>query len=286
MIKHVFITGISGGIGKACVERAIKKGWVVSGCARRQAELDQLQQRFGDNIVCTVADVCKPDELERAVKNGLDRFGPLRAVVANAGRGVDGELLELSTEDIASVFDTNVMGVHRTILATQKFLVEKSAIVVVASVASFLSIPRMGAYCATKHALDAYVAALRMELHERKIAVLSMCPGTVRTDFFEAAPKPGSVWDWRPGAAMTPAQVAKGIMNQAENRRPRRYIMPWYAGFAARMYRLWPGFVEWLMRRALKKMRVAALAAESQHVVAQDSDSVVSTQSADQPKPD
>ena len=109
-----------------------------------------------------------------------------------------------------------------------------------------------------------YVAALRMELHERKIAVLSMCPGTVSTDFFEAAPKPGSVWDWRPGASMTPAQVAKGIMNQAENRRPRRYIMPWYAGFAARMYRLWPSLVEWLMRRALRKMRVAAMSAENQ----------------------
>lgn len=257
MIKHVFITGASSGIGKACVERAIHKGWVVSCCARREEELDKLSDRFGDNIVCTVADVGNQEELIRAVQHGVNRFGQLSALVANAGRGIDGELCELSAEDVASVFDTNVVGVHRSVLACKDYFAEKAAIVLVASVASFLSIPRMGAYCATKHALDAYASALRMELHDRKIAVMSMCPGTVSTNFFEAAPKPGQVWNWRPGSSLKPSQVARLIMYQAERRKPRRIVTPWFARMAAAFYRLWPSLGEFIMRRQLRQMRIA-----------------------------
>ncbi len=256
MIKHVFITGITSGIGRACIERAIKKGWVVSGCARRQEELDKIQERFGNDIVCTRADVCNEEELAQAVARGVEKFGPIRALIANAGRGVDGELLELDVDDIHAVFDTNVYGVHRSVLACKKYFAEKAAVVVVSSVAGYLSIPRMGAYCATKHALEAYVAALRMELRDKGIAVMSMCPGTVSTNFFEAAPKPGQVWDWRPGSNLTPAQVAKVIMRQAENRGPRRVVMPWFARMAAAAYRVFPGLGELIMRRALKKMRL------------------------------
>ena len=256
MIKHVFITGISSGIGKACVERAIKKGWVVSGCARNEEALHLLQERFGDNIVCTVADVGDQAQIERAVQKGVNKFGPLRALVANAGRGIDGEICQLSAEDVAAVFDTNVIGVHRSVLACKKFFDETEArIVVVASVASYLSIPRMGAYCATKHALDAYVAALRMELRQENIRVCSMCPGTVSTNFFEAAPKPGTVWDWRPGSSLEPMQIAKGIMYQADRGKPNRIITPWFARFAACMYRVFPRLGEWIMRRQLHNMR-------------------------------
>ena len=124
--------------------------------------------------------------------------GSFAGVVANAGRGVDGEILELSPADIAAVYDSNVLGVHRTLLACQQRMAAEGAFVAVSSVAAFLPIPRMGAYCATKHALEAWAAAARMELADKNLAVMTCCPGTVRTGCFDAAPKPGSVWDWRP----------------------------------------------------------------------------------------
>ena len=106
--------------------------------------------------------------------------------MANAGRGVDGELLELSPEDIAAVYDSNVVGVHRTLLCCEPHMATKAAFVAVSSVAAFLPIPRMGAYCATKHALEAWAAAARMELRAREIAVMTCCPGTVSTEFFRS----------------------------------------------------------------------------------------------------
>lgn len=255
MIRHVFITGASSGIGRACVERAIAKGWCVSACARRKDALDRLQQRFGDHICCTQADVGDQEQLHQAVAAGVERFGELHALIANAGRGLDGELCELSDDDISAVFDTNLVGIHRSVLACLDFFAQQASIVVVASVASFLPIPRMAAYCATKAAVEQYSAGLRMELRERGIAVMSCCPGTVSTEFFEAAPKPGAVWDWRPGTSLTSVQVARAIMHQAARRRPRRRVLPWFAAVTAFLYRCLPSFGEWVMRRVLQRMR-------------------------------
>ncbi|NRA36671.1 MAG: SDR family NAD(P)-dependent oxidoreductase [Planctomycetes bacterium] len=255
-IKHVFISGITSGIGHACMTEALSRGWLVSGCGRNQKKLDELNALHPESVCALQADVCDLKSMRFVLDTVVERFGPLRACVANAGRGVDGELLELDADDIAAVFNVNVLGVHRTIQSAKRYLSPGTSIVVVASVASFLSIPRMGAYCATKHALDAYVGALRMELADENIAVMSMCPGTVSTNFFQAAPKPGTVWDWRPGKSLKPEQVAKRIIDQAQFRGPRRCVMPWFAHFAALVYRFCPSIAEGVMRRALRKMRL------------------------------
>lgn len=258
-IKHVFISGITSGIGYACIAEALSRGWVVSGCGRNLRKIHEINALHPDAVHAVQADVCDTQSMRYALDAAAERFGPLRACIANAGRGVDGELMDLSAEDVAEVFDTNVIGVHRCILSAKRYLSPGSAIVVVASVASFLSIPRMGAYCATKHALDAYVGALRMELADENISVMSMCPGTVSTNFFAAAPKSGTAWDWRPGKALTASQVARKIIDQAQYRSPRRCIMPWFAHFAALTYRFCPIIGEAVMRRALRKMRLREL---------------------------
>lgn len=256
---HLFITGISSGIGAALLRSALAAGYAVSGVARRSDRLQELRASLGDDAAwchLQVADVSADDgELAAAVSAAVARFGPLRGVVANAGRGVDGELLQLSPQDVASVYACNVVGVHRTLQAVQPHCQPTARFVAVSSVAAFLPIPRMGAYCATKHALEAWAAAARMELRASGVRVMTCCPGTVQTEFFTSAPKPGQVWNWRPGSALSPERVARCILTQIRRGGPRRSVLPWFARLAAALYRLSPGLGEWIMGRALARMR-------------------------------
>ena len=256
--RHLVITGASSGIGAALVRYALEQGWQVSGIARRNERMEQLANELGElssRFSWFQGDVCDSESLNKAMELAVTSRGPFDGVVANAGRGVDGELLEISPSDLAAVYDSNVTGVHRTLLAAQDRMATRGAFVAVSSVAAFLPIPRMGAYCATKHALEAWAAAARMELDDKDLRVMTCCPGTVRTEFFEAAPKPGKVWDWRPGSALQASQVAKVIFKQVRRRGPNRRIIPWFARGTANIYMIWPSLVEWTMRKALKAMR-------------------------------
>lgn len=254
-MPHCFITGVSSGIGEVAMQLFLARGWQVSGVARRESVVHNLQHKHGTNVCLRVADVRDLDSLKAAAADATTVFGPFDVVVANAGHGLDGEITELATEDLLSVLDTNVLGVHRTLLSTREHWASQTRFVVVASIVSYLTVPRMGAYCASKHAIDAWCAALRMELRGTGHHVASMNPGTVATPFFDNAPAPGSTWTWRPGAALTPEQVARGIWRLATGRRRRRIIMPWSARILIAIYRVFPSIAEWLMRRKLGGMR-------------------------------
>lgn len=251
---HLFLTGASAGIGAAIARLAVAAGWRVSGCARRPEPLAALAAELGPGFRGLVADVTDQPSLQEAAAKAAEA-GPFDAVVANAGRGVDGELLELTANDLAAVYDLNVVGVHRTVLATRPHLAPGARLVLVSSVAAFLPVPRMGAYCATKHALEAYAAALRMETRTAGLRVCTVCPGTVDTDFFTVGPKPGRSWTWRPGRAIRPERVARVVLRQCRRGRPRRAVLPWFAGLAAFLYRTWPALVERVLAAALGRMR-------------------------------
>jgi NAD(P)-dependent dehydrogenase (short-subunit alcohol dehydrogenase family) len=201
------------------------------------------------------ADVTDQASLDAAVAQAVERFGPIDGVVANAGRGCDGELSELSADDLLSVYDCNVAGVHRTLLACLPHVSKRCHFTAVSSVAAFLPIPRMGAYCATKHALEAWASAARVELAHRGLRICTCCPWTVATDFFDVAPKPGAVWDWRPGKALAPEAVARVLVRQVERGSPRRRRLPWFAAVVGMLAQRCPRLVEWVMGSALAKMR-------------------------------
>jgi short-subunit dehydrogenase len=234
-------------------------GWRVSGIARRQDRLDALVERLNsgtDQLRAHghLADVTDEAGMSRALA-ALAGPSHFDLVIANAGRGLDGELTELTSDDLSKLFEVNLGGVHRTVMAALAYLAPGARLQLVASVASFLPIPRMGSYCASKAALDSYGAALRMELHARNIAVTTVHPGTVRTEFFDAAPKQGGVWDWRPGSALPATAVARRLLKAASGRRRRRISMPWFAAVVGWLYWRLPGLVELVLRSQLAGMR-------------------------------
>jgi len=252
---HIFLTGASAGIGTAIARAAVAAGWRVSGCARRLDRLEALGRELGEAFLPLACDVRLQSELDAAGKRASERFGAIDGLVANAGHGLDGELLECSTEEIAGLFDTNLLGVHRSVRATRPYWSQGACLVLVSSLAAYISVPRMGAYCASKHALDAYASALRVELRDSGVRVCSVNPGTVSTEFFEVAPQAGGIWNWRPGRALAPETVARVVLRQLRRGRPRSKLLPLTASAWVWLHRRLPKLGEGIMLRALRRMR-------------------------------
>jgi len=254
-VSHLLVTGATAGIGAAVVARAVAVGHRVTALGRRAERVDELAARHGAAVCAVVADVTDRASLDAAVAAGCERFGALDAVIANAGRGCDGELLDLSAADLEGVFAVNLIGVHHSVVASRAHWNAGARVVVVASVLSGLSVPRMGAYCATKYAVDAYASALRMELRAAGHHVASVHPGTVATEFFDVAPRPGRVWSWRPGRPASAERVARVVLRAATGVRRRRWWVPASTRLAVALYRIAPGLVEGLLAGKLAGMR-------------------------------
>ena len=256
---HCFISGASSGVGAALARLAVKAGWHVSICARRLDRLQLLQDELGkEQVEIIAADVSDDTAMEQALQQAHDRFGVVHHVVANAGSSIDGELSEVSSAAFAKLLQVNLLGVHHTVQAAMPFLANKAMITAVASIVSYVSIPRMGAYCATKFALDGYIRCLRMELADRDISVLGVHPGTIATEFFDVAQPAGAAWTYRPGKAMSADYVAICMFKRMQRCRGGHLVLPLQAWLLMWLHKLFPGLVEWTLRRKLRQMRVGA----------------------------
>ena len=108
MKKTIFITGASTGIGNATAKLFNSKGWNVIATMRnpeKETELSQL-----DNILVTKLDVLDLDSIEKAVKEGIRKFGKIDVLLNNAGYGAYGPLESFPRENIVRQFNTNVIG--------------------------------------------------------------------------------------------------------------------------------------------------------------------------------
>lgn len=190
----LLITGASSGIGAATARAAGSTHRLVL-AARRLEPLEELVAELGGEERATAVrcDVSEWGEVQAMAQAGLDRFGRIDAVFANAGFGATRGFLEESPEHWRSMVLTNVYGVALTIRATLPHLLERGEghFIVTSSVAGRRALPG-SLYSATKHAATAIGEALRAELrqmHEnRDIRVTLIEPGMTDTPFFDDRP--------------------------------------------------------------------------------------------------
>lgn len=181
--KVVVVTGASTGIGRATARMLKTRGWRVFPTARNRTDLDLLR---GEGFQPVELDLADPDSVDYASKEVLELSqGLLGAVVNNAGYGQPGALEDLSRSALRKQFEANVFG---TLDFTSRFIPVFRAqkcgrIVLVTSVLGRVVIPFMGAYCASKYALEAIGDGLRMELGPAGISVSLVEPGPIKTNF-------------------------------------------------------------------------------------------------------
>ena len=192
----LLITGASSGIGAATARRAAEAGYRLVLGARREDRVRELTAELGGDgrAVGVRSDVTDWDDNQALAQAGLDAFGRIDAVFANAGFGATRGFLEESPEHWRSMVLTNVLGVALTIRATLAHMLERGTghYVLTSSVAGRRTLPG-SLYSATKWAVTAIGEALRSELRQMHdnsgIRVTLIEPGMTDTDFFSQRPK-------------------------------------------------------------------------------------------------
>ena len=252
----VLVTGASSGIGRAVAVELARRGHTVFAAARRQAALSDLAATHR-GIVAASMDVTDEDSIAKAWKiiDAATDGGGVDVLVNAAGFALTGPLETLSSREVKQQFDTNVFGllaVTRTVLPRMRAR-GAGRVINMSSIVGRTSFPAMGAYGATKYAVEALSDSLRMELAPLGIKVVLIDPGFVATDIFgasthqrdgavapEASPAVADIaaygalmgaaekfLDKQMKRAMPAAVLALTIAAAAETPRPRtRYMAP------------------------------------------------------------
>jgi NADP-dependent 3-hydroxy acid dehydrogenase YdfG len=183
--KVVAITGATAGIGAASARALAAEGAKVVLGARREGRLQQLTEELGDRAAVVPMDVRDPAGAEQLVATAVERFGRLDALVANAGIGAYGGIMDLTDEQLRVMMDTNIAGTVWPIRAAVPRLLAAGGgdIVIVASVAGLRGGGDEAVYAATKFAQVGLAGGLDRELREKGIRVSTLCPGGVATEF-------------------------------------------------------------------------------------------------------
>lgn len=179
------VTGASSGIGQATARELLAVGARVVIGARRRDRLDAIAAEFPDQAVAVAMDVRSPDDCRRLVDTALSRFGRVDSLIANAGIGMYGGILDQTDEALATMLDTNVAGTVWPIRAVVPTMIEagRGDIVIVASVAGFRSGADEAVYAATKFAQIGLAGGLDRELREKGIRVTAIGPAGTATEF-------------------------------------------------------------------------------------------------------
>lgn len=184
--KVVAITGASSGIGAASARALTAAGARVVLGARRADRLQRLAGELGGGVETVQCDVRDPKGGERLVSAAIDRFGRLDALVANAGAGMYGGILDGTDEELAAMMETNYPGTVWSVrAAVRRWIADQIAgdIVIISSVAGLRGDANEAVYAGTKFAQLGFAGALDRELRAKGIRVSSILPASVDTEF-------------------------------------------------------------------------------------------------------
>jgi NAD(P)-dependent dehydrogenase (short-subunit alcohol dehydrogenase family) len=252
-MKYVVITGVSSGLGYAAVEDLLKHGYHVFGSVRSLTDAARLQTQFGPGFTPLLFDVTD----EAAIKTAADSVAQaikgqgVFALINNAGMAIGGPLAHQPLDEVRRVLEVNVLG---ALAVTQAFLpllgaklaqtTSPGRIINISSIGGKISLPFVGAYATSKHALEAMSDVLRRELMIYGIDVIVIEPGSIKTAIWDKAEKQDASryqhTDYvgllekfqrnfisRGRAGTSPEKVAQVIRQALESKHPRtRYALP------------------------------------------------------------
>ena len=195
-MKSVVVTGVSTGIGWGTAKTLIQKGFRVFGSVRKTQDAERLQQEFGENFIPLIFDVTDEPAVQAAAQevreqlNGQTLFG----LVNNAGIAVPAPLIHQDTDDFRHQIEVNLISV---LIVTKAFVPllgsdrsqkgKPGRIINISSVGGIRGGPFLGAYVASKHALEGFSETLRRELMLYGIDVIIVGPGAIATPIWDKA---------------------------------------------------------------------------------------------------
>jgi len=231
----VLVTGASRGIGRATAELLAERGAQVIAVARDEAALRDLSERTGATSL--VADLREPGAAADVVRRAREVHGRLDGVVANAGIGHAGAVVDMTDEQVAALVDVNVRSTFLLARAAAQAFTEQAGgehagdgrgrgIVFVSSIAGAVGVPGESVYSATKAAVESLTVLLREELRPAGIGVSTVLPGVVDTEFFV---RRGAPYDRRFPRPIPADRVARAVVAALETGRARTVVPRWLA---------------------------------------------------------
>ncbi|HWV42820.1 SDR family NAD(P)-dependent oxidoreductase [Pseudorhodoplanes sp.] len=265
MTRSILITGCSSGIGLDAARTMRERGWRVIATARKPEDLARLKNFLG--VEALPLELSDPQSIATCAVQALEMTrGKIDALFNNAAFAQAGAIEDLSPKLLREQFEVNVIGTHdltRRLIPSMRKNGE-GRIVNCSSVLGLVVAPYRGAYCASKFALEALSASLRLELEGSGISVSLIEPGPIRSRFVESAlarllatidienSPHRDVYQRRieamkAGGKVTfklePAAVSKRLVHAVESTRPRRhYYVTTPTYLAVAMRRVLPQF--------------------------------------------
>lgn len=228
--KVVLVTGASSGIGFAVSVALAKRGVHVVGVARRAERLQGLTDACASlpgNFLGVAGDVSRPEDMQKAAQAALDHFGRLDALIANAGLGHRGGLVDAEWHDLETLMRTNMDGVIHAIRAAVPAMKNGGRIVIISSVVHNMISPYAALYAASKAFVSSLARALDYELAPRGVRVCDVLLGRTQTEFNERRLGAGSRKKSRV-PEMTADYVAEKITDLTLGRFRRRAALRWF----------------------------------------------------------
>lgn len=192
-MKVAIITGASSGMGKEFVNEALRfdfdEIWVI---ARRKERLEALKSEAEKRgaktkIVPLPLDLTRDGAISELSQKLSDIRPDMRLLVNASGYGKFGEFSSSEESDVAGMCDLNLKALILITRAVLPYMSGGAKILEVGSISSFMPVPSLPVYAATKAAVLSFTRSLNHELKPRKIRAMCLCPYWVKTEFFNRA---------------------------------------------------------------------------------------------------
>ncbi len=225
--KRALITGGTKGIGAAIAVDLARQGCDVAINGRHDddsaAAVQHAIEAAGRKCVRIIADVARPDEAERLVRDAAAALGGLDILVHSAGGASLGTIDECSPEQWKATFDVHVHAAYflcRRALPTMRKAGE-GAVILISSVAGIRGVPTHLAYATVKGAIVQFTRSLARDEADHNIRVNCVVPGIIRTRFHEAMTPEAKAHNLAVRIPLhregTPEQVAEAVRTLVTN---------------------------------------------------------------------
>ena len=282
--RTALITGASAGIGAAAGAALAARGFRVCLMARRPDRLEQIAESIrtstGDKhaAICCRGDVTREDDRRSAVELAMQSWGRLDVLVNNAGSALGGALEDISIDEVRHQFELNALAPLAMMQRVGPIFREQGngRFINVSSISGIMALPGLGAYAASKYALEALSDAARREYEPWGIEVSIIQPGGITTEIWDRAKT--DLASRRQGCVDSPFQdfydvqlrqmddlryggtptrvVCDAIVHAATARKPKsRYCMPAYCRHRKIVSHLPTGIEDWIVRRYVQVKR-------------------------------
>ena len=256
MTPRILITGAARGIGAALAVRMARRGARVGLIGLEPEQLAQVARAAGDAPWAT-CNVARRDQVDAAVAEIAGALGGLDVVVANAGVAAQLPLVGGDPEIFERTMSVNVLGTYYTLRAAGPHVAHRGGYALaIASLAAAVHLPLMGAYCASKAAVEALGNSLRIELAHTGARVGVAYFGEIDTDMTErgfgtrAAAATGR---FGPFTRAAPLDAAIDALERGIARRSRTIAAPGFVGPILPVRALVQRVVDLRMRRGLAR---------------------------------